>query len=485
MRPDPTRCLLLIDDEPAQKRLVSAIGARAGWWVRGANDMDAARAMLGDPEEPKFDAILLDHWLPGDEGMEAIRQLRALRPELPLLVLTSQNTVALAVEAMRAGASDFLVKPIAPERLLAALNTATDRRKASGELRPLSEKISKTLGFEEIVGSAPDFRAALAIAAKAARARVPVLVEGESGTGKEIIAQAIHAASPRGKKQLHIVNCGAIPENLVESVLFGHEKGAFTGAFDRHIGRFEDADGSTLFLDEVGELPLDTQVKLLRVIESGEIQRVGSRIGQTVDVRIIAATNRKLLEEVAAGRFREDLYYRLNVVHVPVPPLRNRISDVPALARHLLARIADQPGMRYLSITDDALSVLMSYGWPGNVRQLQNALFRAAVLCDSDALTAADFPHIATEATFGKRADDYHAKRLDGASASAALAHGPGITLYRSDGNLRPLEEIEADVIRLAIGHYRGRMTEVARRLGIGRSTLYRKLGELGIDAAA
>jgi DNA-binding NtrC family response regulator len=360
MRADPNRCLLLIDDEPAQRRLVTAIGARAGWWVRGASDFDAAKKMFEDPQEPKFDAILLDHWLPGEAGTELIREIRTTRPDLPLLVLTAQNDVAVAVDAMRAGASDFIVKPLAPDRLLAALNTATDRRKASGELRPLSEKITRTLGFEEIVGSAPKFRTALAIAAKAARARVSVLIEGESGSGKEIVAQAIHAASPRGKKQLHTVNCGAIPENLVESVLFGHEKGAFTGAFDRHVGRFEDADGSTLFLDEVGELPLDTQVKLLRALETGEIQRVGSRTTMTVDVRIIAATNRRLAEEVAAGRFREDLYYRLNVVHVPIPPLRDRQSDIPPLARHLLARIAEQPGMRPLSITDDALAVLMA-----------------------------------------------------------------------------------------------------------------------------
>jgi DNA-binding NtrC family response regulator len=476
---------LLIDDEPAQRRLVTAICGRAGWWVRGASDVEAARQVLTDPEEPRIDAILLDHWLPGDAGNEIVAQIRALKPDLPLLVLTAQTSVSVAVEAMRAGANDFLVKPLAPDRLLAALDAATDRRKAAGELRPLSEKIAKQLGFEEIVGSAPEFRVALAIAAKAARARVSVLIEGESGSGKEIVAQAIHAASPRSKKAMVTVNCGAIPANLVESVLFGHEKGAFTGAFDRHIGRFEDADGSTLFLDEVGELPLETQVKLLRALESGEIQRIGSRILQTVDVRVIAATNRRLVEEVAAGRFREDLYYRLNVVHVPIPPLRNRISDLPALARHLLARIAEQPGMRYVSITDDALEVLMRYGWPGNVRQLQNALFRAAVLCDGDALTAADFPQIAAEARFGNRFDDYHSKVLTGASASAALAHGPGITLYESDGNMRLLENIEADVIRLAIGHYRGRMTEVARRLGIGRSTLYRKLGELGIDAAA
>jgi DNA-binding NtrC family response regulator len=485
MRPDPTRCLLLIDDEPAQRRLVTAIGARAGWWVRGASDIDAAQAMLVDPEQPKVDAILLDHWLPGAEGTELIGQIRALAPDLPLLVMTAQTSVVVAVEAMRAGAADFLVKPIAPDRLLAALNAATDRRQRNGELRPLSEKISKPLAFDEIVGSATRFRAAMAVAAKAARARVSVLIEGESGSGKEVIAQAIHTSSPRGKKAMVTVNCGAIPANLVESVLFGHEKGAFTGAFDRHIGRFEDADGSTLFLDEVGELPLDTQVKLLRALETGEIQRIGGRSIQIVDVRIIAATNRRLTEEVAAGRFREDLYYRLNVVHVDIPPLRDRSSDIPPLARHLLARIAEQPGMRHLSITDDALAVLMRYGWPGNVRQLQNALFRAAVLCDGNALTADDFPQIAQESTLSRRSSDYHGRALNGASQTAALSNGPGITLYDHDGNMRSLEEIEADVIRLAIGHYRGRMTEVARRLGIGRSTLYRKLGELGIGEVA
>jgi DNA-binding NtrC family response regulator len=485
MRPDPTRCLLLIDDEPAQRRLVTAIGARAGWSVRGAADLDAAAAIFADTEGMPINAILLDHWLPGPEGTQLIQQIRTMRPDLPLLVMTAQTSVATAVEAMRAGANDFLVKPIAPDRLLAALNAATDRRQRNGELRPLSEKISKTLAFDEIVGSAPLFRAAMAVAAKAARARVSVLIEGESGSGKEVIAQAIHSSSPRGRKPMITVNCGAIPENLVESVLFGHEKGAFTGAFDRHIGRFEDADASTLFLDEVGELPLDTQVKLLRVLETGEIQRIGGRSIQMVDVRIIAATNRRLAEEVAKGRFREDLYYRLNVVHVDIPPLRARASDIPPLARHLLARIAEQPGMRRLSITDDALAVLMRYGWPGNVRQLQNALFRAAVLCDGNALTAADFPQIAQESALSRRSSDYHGRALNGASQSAALSHGAGITLYGDDGNMRSLEEIEADVIRLAIGHYRGRMTEVARRLGIGRSTLYRKLGELGISDAA
>jgi DNA-binding NtrC family response regulator len=385
-------------------------------------------------------------------------------------MLTANGSVAHAVAAMRAGATDFLVKPLAPERLLAALESAVADT-GTGELRPLTEKIPALLGFDEIVGSAPDFRAALAIAAKAARARVPVLIEGESGVGKEVVAEAIHAASPRSKKPMVTVNCGAIPANLVESELFGHEKGAFTGAFERKIGKFADADGGTIFLDEIGEMPLDAQVKLLRVLQSGEVQPIGARHPREADVRVIAATNKRLLEEVEAGRFREDLFYRLNVVPVTIPPLRERTGDIPALTRHLLARIAQQPGLRALGITDDALQLLCGYDWPGNVRQLQNALFRAAVLCEGAALTRADFPQIASMG--------HH--RM--ATHSAAMAGG--VTLFRPDGNMRALEEIEADVIRLAIGHYRGRMTEVARRLGIGRSTLYRKLGELGIDHAA
>ena len=466
------RLLLLIDDEPAQRRLVSALAARAGWRSIFAADGEMALAQLGTQDGMQLDAILLDHWAPDADSAPLIAELRERRPALPILMITANGSVAHAVAAMRAGATDFLVKPLAPERLLAALESAVAGT-AAGELRPLTEKIPALLAFDEIVGSSPDFRAALAIAAKAARARVPVLVEGESGVGKEVVADAIHAASPRSKKPMVTVNCGAIPANLVESELFGHEKGAFTGAFERKIGKFADADGGTILLDEIGEMPLETQVKLLRVLQSGEIQPIGARHAREVDVRVIAATNKKLLEEVEAGRFREDLYYRLNVVQVTIPPLRERLGDVPALTRHLLARIAQQPGLRPLGITDDALALLVQYDWPGNVRQLQNALFRAAVLCEGAALTRSDFPQIAA---LGDRRTG---------TTGATTISGGGITLFRPDGNLRPLEDIEADVIRLAIGHYRGRMTEVARRLGIGRSTLYRKLGELGIDNAA
>jgi DNA-binding NtrC family response regulator len=469
MAPNGTRMVMLVDDEPAQVRFVSAMAARAGWRSVIAGDPETAIAMLGTRDGMMLDAILIDR--PAEGVAALIAELRARRPALPILILTANEAVDVAVEAMRAGASDFLVKPIAPERLLAALDAVMQDSAQSGELRPLTEKLSAPLGFDEIVGSAPKFRSALAIAAKAARARIPILIQGETGVGKAVIAEAIHAASPRAKRLMITVNCGAIPANLIESELFGHEKGAFTGAFTRAIGKFSDADGSTIFLDEVGELPMEAQIKLLRVLQSGEVLPSGGRVRE-VDVRIIAASNRTLTDEVAAGRFREDLFYRLAAVEVAIPPLRERVGDIPALARHMMARIARQPGLRGLGVTDEAMSLLSGYVWPGNVRQLQNALFRAAVLCDGDALTAADFPHIASQRGAGLPRRD-------------SDMQGAGVVLFQSDGHLRTLESIEADVIRLAIGHYRGRMTEVARRLGIGRSTLYRKLAELGISDAA
>ncbi len=479
------RLLMLIDDDPAQRRQVASIAARAGWRSIFANDGEMALAMFGTQDGMQLDAILLDAESAANGDVPAvgeatdpaplIAQLRGYRPQLPILLLASEASVAQAVGAMRAGATDYLTKPLAPQRLLSALEAAV-AGSVTGELRPLTEKIPAMLEFDEIVGSAPEFRAALAIAAKAARARVPVLIEGESGVGKEVVAEAIHNASPRAKSPRLTVNCAAIAANLIESELFGHEPGAFAGAFERRNGSFVMADGGTLFLDEVDHLSLDAQAQLLRVLHTGEVLPMGARHPREVDVRVVAATNKRLLDEVAAGRFREDLYYRLNAVTVTIPPLRHRSGDIPALARHLLARIAGQPGLRQLGITDDALALLVDYDWPGNVRQLQNALFRAAVLCEGDALTRADFPQLAALGT-----------RPTTRSTIAPPTLGPsgGVTLFNPDGNMRPLEEIEADVIRLAIGHYRGRMTEVARRLGIGRSTLYRKLSELGIDSAA
>lgn len=475
MTQNGTKLLLLIDDEPAQCRLISALASRAGFRTIFARDAETAVATLGTQDGMMLDAIILDHWVPGSEATDLIAELKARRPALPILMLTAVGSIEEAVEAVRAGATDYLIKPVAPEQLLQALTASVVESQHLGELQPLTEKISAPLEFEEIVGAAPAFRAALAIAAKAARARVPVLIEGEGGVGKEVIADAIHAASPRSKLPLLKVNCGAITGNLLDSILFGHEKGAFTGAFDRKIGLLQQAEGGTVFLDEVDRIPVETQVRLLRFLKSSEIQPLGSPNSFQLDVRIIAATNQSLENEVKKDKFREDLYYRLNVVQLTIPPLRDRTGDLPALSRHFLARLALQPGLRSLGITDEALNLLRRYSWPGNVRQLQSVLFRAAVMCDRDALTEEEFPQIASFVEQSGAIDP----------TPIGSSEGIGITLYAEDGNLRPLEDIEADVIRLAIGHYRGRMTEVARRLGIGRSTLYRKLADLGIDNAA
>ncbi len=474
MADQASRLLMLVDDEPAQCRLVAAIASRAGWRTIFARDAETAIAMLGTQEGMMLDAILLDQWVPGGDAPSLIAELKSRRPALPILLLTSIGSSDAAIQAMRAGATDYLLKPVPSERLVAALALAADRSKDFGELQPLTEKIAQPLAFEEIIGSSTAFRAALAIAAKAARSRVPVLLDGENGVGKEVFADAIQAASPRAKLPYLKVDCGAIAENLLNSILFGHEKNAFTGAFDKQIGLLQQADGGTLFIDEIDRLPADTQVRLVRFLTRGEIQPLGCPHSYRIDVRLITATNNGIEGLVREGTIREDLYYRLNVVQLTIPPLRERGQDLSALARHFLARLGSQPGLRSLTLTDESAALLRAYDWPGNVRQLQSVLFRAAVMCERDALTPDDFPQIAA------------AVEQTGDPAREGNANdGIGIALYQDDGNLRPLEEIEADVIRLAIGHYRGRMTEVARRLGIGRSTLYRKLADLGIESAA
>ena len=468
------RLLMLIDDEPAQCRLITALAAREGWRTLVVRDSETAIATLGTRQGMQLNAIILDQWVPGDDACALIAELKSRRPGLPILMLTTSASPLLAVEAMRAGATDYLIKPVAPDRLMLALRAATTRETPRDELAPLTEKMPSNPDFETMIGAVPTFRAALAVAAKAARGHGPVLIEGESGTGKEMLVRAMHAASPRAKAPFRIVNAGSTPTNSIESLLFGHEKGAFPGAFDRQIGALQHCDGGTLAIDEIDRLPPNVQERLAESIKRGDVRPIGARHSFKIDARLIAASNLPLADLVEAGHFLPELYRAISPVTVHLPPLRARLGDIPALARHFLARIGEQPGLRALGITDSALTLLAAYDWPGNVRQLQAVLFRAAVFCDGDALTADDFPQLSA--------------MLGDPQLQAGQSHqeGVGVMLYTSDGNLRPLEDIEADVIRLAIGHYRGRMTEVARRLGIGRSTLYRKLGELGIgDAAA
>ena len=478
MREEPTRSLLLLDSNADERRLVSAIAARAGWSVVGAADEETALALLQGPHGREVQAVLLGSW-DSERGAHLIAALRQRRSDLAVIVLSTGDNVSTAVEAMRAGASDFLVRPVASERLLEALAANADRRRAAGELAPVSEKLAPPLALEQLIGAAPEFRTALAVAAKSARNRLPVLIIGESGTGKETLARAIHTASLRAKGPLVSLDCKAIPANIVDSELFGHEKGAFPGAFAAKAGKLVQADGGTLVLDEIASLPAATQELLDRVLATGEVRPVGLNGSHSVDVRVIATNSRVLPQDFEAG-----LSERISATTVTLPALRERSGDIPALARHLLNRLAEQTGLRPLSIGDDALAVLMRYGWPGNVRQLTGVLFRAALLCDGSSLTAEHFPHIAIQARYTGRRTDF-APSLSKSKSDEAITGAPGVSLYTGDGHLRPLEEIEADIIRLAIGHYRGRMTEVARRLGIGRSTLYRKLGDLGIDTAA
>jgi DNA-binding NtrC family response regulator len=478
MGEERTRSLLLLAADPAERRLISAVAARTNWSVVGAADEETALGLLQGPHGREVQAALLTNWDP-DTGPRLIAALRDQRERLPVIVVSTGESVSTAVDAMRAGASDFLVRPVAPERLSEALAANSDRRKAAGELAPLSEKLAPEMSLEQLTGAAPEFRSALAVAAKAARNRLPILIIGEPGTGKETIARAIHSASLRARGPLVLLDCKAVPANIIDSELFGHEKGAFPGAFASKVGKIVHADGGTLLLDEIGALPAETQERLDRVLATGEVRPVGLNGSYSVDVRIIATSSRPLPED-----FNPGLAERIASTTVPLPALRDRSGDIPALARHLLTRLADQIGTRPLSIGNDALAVLMRYGWPGNVRQLAGVLFRAGLQCDTGSLTAEHFPHIAIQSRFSGRRSDF-APVISKASSDEAIEGRPGVLLYSSDGHLRPLEEIEADIIRLAIGHYRGRMAEVARRLGIGRSTLYRKLGELGIDTAA
>ena len=327
-----------------------------------------------------------------------------------------------------------------------------------------------------------------------------MLIEGESGVGKELFARAIHGSGERKSKPFVAVNCGAIPDNLVESILFGHEKGAFTGATERHLGTFVEASGGTLFLDEVSELPLAAQVKLLRALQEGSVEAVGGRKPVKVDVRIISATNRKLLDRVKAGQFREDLFYRLHVLPLTIPPLRARREDIPHLLRHFLARFCAEENRVIAGISGEAMAQLSQLEWPGNIRQLENAVYRAVVMSESDQLGPIDFPLGAAQAPSMSDAHNQHGEPLIVAPAFhstvpaivsgneipiAPLPSAGTLTMLTNAGEMRPLEELESEIIRFAISHYRGQMSEVARRLKIGRSTLYRKLDEASADDPA
>jgi DNA-binding NtrC family response regulator len=491
--------ILIVDDDPVQRRILDGVIAKMGFEAVAVASGREALDLLDSREGIDISVMILDLVMPEMTGIQVLERHTKRQRQIPVIVQTAQGGIETVVGAMRAGAFDFVVKPVSPERLQVSIANALKIDALTGEIRRLQRNAQGGLTFTDIISTGPAMERVLKTSEKAARSQIPVLIEGESGVGKELIARAIQGSSDRRDKPFITVNCGALPENLAESILFGHEKGAFTGASDKHIGKFREADGGTLFLDEIGELPLDIQVKLLRALQEGEIDPVGARKAVKIDIRLISATNRDLLSEVRKGHFREDLYYRLSVLPLTVPPLRERREDISALAKHFVNRFAIEENRSHLrGINPQALAMLRSYDWPGNIRQLENAVFRAVVLAEGDMLTQEEFPQIAAQMQgfelpapmppehreIEDRRDEFEIaewerdrERAVGEPQNQAQEFGL-LPLLSKSGQVRPFEEIEAEVIRFAIQIYRGRMSEVARRLGIGRSTLYRKLKE-------
>jgi DNA-binding NtrC family response regulator len=492
--------ILIVDDDPVQRRLLESMVHRFGYEAVTAEGGDAALKRLLGADADRTDAVVLDLVMPDLDGLGVLARLKEAGRSIPVIVQTAHGGIDNVISAMRAGAADFVVKPVGPERLQVSLRNALAANALETEFNRIRRSRSGTLTFKDVITRSPRMQAALRAAQKAAASDIPVLLEGESGVGKELIARAIHGSGARRAKPFVAVNCGAIPDNLVESTLFGHERGAFTGATERHVGKFVEASGGTLFLDEIGELPLPAQVKLLRAIQEGEVDSVGGRKPVPVDVRLISASNRDLLAAVKEGRFREDLFYRLHVFPILVPPLREHAEDIPDLVRHYLARFAAEEGKRIRAMSADAIALLCAQPWPGNVRQLENAVFRAVVLADGDEIGIPEFPQIANQS--GKLEDARVPVSLmpetDAAGPTSAptmdegqrvaglpLFSGPPygvLPILDAQGDIRPLAEIESELIRVAIAHYDGQMSEVARKLRIGRSTLYRRLKDLGLE---
>ncbi|QOZ12124.1 sigma-54 dependent transcriptional regulator [Bradyrhizobium sp. CCBAU 51765] len=482
--------ILIADDDAVARRLVENMVQKCGYETVVVDSGDAAIATLTAPDAPAIDAVILDLVMPGLDGMGVLAKIREAGLSIPVIVQTAHGGIDNVISAMRAGAADFVVKPVGVERLQVSLRNALNTSALKGELQRIRHSREGRLTFSDIITRSEAMTGVMRAAQKAANSAIPVLIEGESGVGKEMFARAIHGSGERKAKPFVAVNCGAIPDNLVESILFGHEKGAFTGATERHMGKFVEAHGGTLFLDEVSELPLTAQVKLLRALQEGAVEAVGGRKPVKVDVRIISATNRKLLERVKQGHFREDLFYRLHVLPLTIPSLRARREDIPHLLRHFLARFAAEENRPITGISGEAVAHLAQLDWPGNIRQLENAVYRAVVMSDGDQLDIGDFPMLASQPH--PVTDIPTAPLMLEPAAMPSVVSGNEIpiaplpavgtlAMLTATGDVRALEDMENEIIRFAISHYRGQMSEVARRLKIGRSTLYRKLDEAGV----
>jgi two-component system, NtrC family, response regulator HydG len=452
--------ILIVDDDPGHLTMLTTIVRSWGYRVETAETGHAAvERVKSDP----VDLILMDVRMAEMSGIEALSHIKAFNPAIPIVIMTAYSSVESAIAALKAGAYDYLIKPLDFEVLKLALERAGEHAGLKVENLRLKAQLNGDQRMPEIIGRGPHMQALIDMVAMIAPSDATVLIAGESGTGKELIARSIHFGSPRKDRPLVVVNCAAISETLLESELFGHEKGAFTGADRRREGRFMQADGGTLFLDEIGETSPAMQVKLLRVIQEREVQRVGGQEVIAVDVRIIAATNRDLMVEVRAGRFREDLYYRLNVVSVQVPALRQHREDIPLLVQYFLQRYAAKNRKTIKGLSPLAMDLLIRYDWPGNVRELENAIERAVILLTGEHITEKQLPETIVEQS---RSDETAAVQ----EAHAQVVAGAG-----------PLEEIERQAILSTLTATGGNKSEAARRLGITRKTLHNKLKHYGV----
>ncbi|MBC7793185.1 MAG: sigma-54-dependent Fis family transcriptional regulator [Clostridia bacterium] len=448
-----TQHILVVDDESGIRDSVQKILEREGLIVTVT---DSGPMALDLVRSQRIDLILSDVMMPKMSGVELLRAVKAISPSIEVVMMTAFGTVENAVECMREGAYDFIPKPLKRAVVVSSVKRALERQGLILENRVLREAVQASTD-SEIIGSSTALKATLDTLGQAAPSLATILLVGESGTGKELLARRVHRGSDRPSGPYVAVNCGALPESLLESELFGHEKGAFTGATARREGRFERASGGTILLDEIGETTAAVQVRLLRVLQEGEIERVGGEDTVKVDVRVIAATNRNLEEDVREGRFREDLYYRLNVIRVSVPPLRLRYGDVPLLAQHFLSRFAAKNKKSLRGFSEAALKALDAHAWPGNVRELENGIERAVVLCKSDVISVDDLPETIRDAAHRERRSDSHG-------------------YYVPFGTT--LDAIEGRLIRETLERCGGDKKTAARLLGIATRTIYRKLGE-------